>query len=286
MWLLASAVFPFVTVATQGFLGYGMAAFLTISAFVAAFYGPRWKVLLFGALMAYVGLSVYVTYMRDRGEIRSMVRSGSALPDRFNKVTGTLGSIEWFDLYNRDHLYRIDYRLNQDFLVGAAVVYLRNGHIPYALGSTYRDALLNVVPRALWPDKPTSAGSGDLVAMYTGLSFMGDTSVGVGQVMETHINFGTTGVVVAFLLIGGILILVDTRACEALRRGDIPQFLIWYMPGLSLLILGGSFVEVSASGAALWLVARLFGTWLKTLGPGRQAPRPMLTRDAVDVPEA
>ena len=54
------------TVFGQGFLGYGFAGMLTVFAFVASFYRPRWRILVLGVLLGYLGLSVYVTYMRDR----------------------------------------------------------------------------------------------------------------------------------------------------------------------------------------------------------------------------
>jgi hypothetical protein len=263
LWLLACASLPLITVATQGFLGYGMAAMVTVYAFVAAFYGPRWKVLVAGILMAYVGLSVYVTYMRDRGEIRTMVWGGSKLQDRINKVSDTLGNFEWFDIHNGDHLFRIDNRLNQDWLVGAAVEHLEGQYEPYARGSTYAEAVLAVIPRAWWPGKPMSAGSGDLVSTYTGITFDKNTSVGLGQLMECYVNFATWGVVTGFFVIGALVILVDRKAYAALHTGDIGQFALWYLPGLSLLNVGGSFVEATSSAGASLAMTFALNTAIK-----------------------
>ncbi len=47
------------------------------------------------------------------------------------------------------------------------------------------------IPRALWPNKPVVGGSGDLVSTYTGIRFADGTSVGIGQVLESFVNFGT-----------------------------------------------------------------------------------------------
>jgi hypothetical protein len=44
-----------------------------------------------------------------------------------------------------------------------------------------------------------------------------------------------------------------------MRDGDVRQFLSWYMPGLSLLAIGGSFVELTSSAAAAWALAKLVG---------------------------
>jgi hypothetical protein len=75
--------------------------------------------------------------------------------------------------------------------------------------------------------------------------------------MECYINFGTAGVVGGFLVIGAILAFVDRRAFQALSRGDVRTFTIWYLPSLSLLQVGGSLVEVTSSAAAAWLMATL-----------------------------
>jgi hypothetical protein len=258
-WLGATVALPVVTVATQGFLGYGFAAMMVVFTFVAAFYRPRWQTLAVGLVLGYVGLSVFVTYMRDRGEIRRAVWGGASVVDRADRLTDTFSHADWFHLSDTKQLDLIDSRLNQTYFVGAAADYINHGHVPFAYGGTVVDAMLAIVPRAIWPDKPVSAGSGDLVTKYTGFEFMEGTSVGVGQVLEAYVNFGTTGVVVGFLLIGGLIALVDLQARAALNRGDLPGLALWYLPGLSLLQVGGSLVEVTATAASAYLVARLLG---------------------------
>jgi hypothetical protein len=94
------------------------------------------------------------------------------------------------------------------------------------------------------------AGSGDLVSQYTGLRFPEGTSVGIGHVMESYVNFGTTGVAVGLFFIGVFLAVVDRMAAVRLQAGDAQSFFQWYLPGLSLLLLGGSFIEMTSSGAA------------------------------------
>jgi hypothetical protein len=254
-WLALSSLLPILTVVSQGFLGYGFAAMLTIFAFVGSFYRPRWKVIAAGLVLAYLGMSVYVTYMRDRNDIRAVVWGGKGLGDRARQLSDTFTEIEWFDLYDINHLNRIDERLNQDYLVGAAVAHLSRGVVQFANGGTFVDAALGVIPRALWPDKPVVGGSTDLVSTYTGYRFAEGTSVGVGQVMECYVNFGTAGVLVGFLFIGGLLALADRRAFRALSQGDVRHFTLWYLPSLSLLQVGGSLVEVTSSAAAGLLMA-------------------------------
>lgn len=254
-WLSATMMMPLVTVIGQGFLGYGFAAMLTVFAFVASFYRPRWKVVVLASVLGFLGLSVYVNYMRDRREIRAVVWAGAGVQDRVDQLKTTFATAEWFDPKSVDHLNLIDTRLNQDYLIGAAVDYIGSGFAEHARGATFWDALAAIIPRALWPNKPVVGGSGDLVSIYTGIRFADGTSVGIGQVLESFVNFGSTGVAVCFLALGAVLTWIDRSAFNRLQVGDANGFLIWYLPGLSLLQVGGSFMEVTSTAAAGLVVA-------------------------------
>ncbi len=258
LWLAATLLAPFITVVGQGFLGFGFAAMVIVAAFVASFYRPRWQVIAVGLLVAYGGLSIYVTYMRDRRDIRQVVWGGEALGSRVDRLAATVADFEWFDLHDIDHLHRIDERLNQDAFIGMAVDGIQSGAVPLAYGGTLWDATLALIPRAIWPDKPVRAGSGDLVSTYTGLTFDQDTSVGIGHVMECYVNFAMPGVIVGFLLIGAVVVYVDRSARAWLDRGDAARFAIRYVPGLSLLLVGGSFVEMTSSAAAAIVIVLAF----------------------------
>jgi hypothetical protein len=250
-WFMAGFCIPLFTTVSRGFAGYGTTATLAFLAFVGTFYRPRWwKLALVGFLAGYLGLSFYVTYMRDRQDIRMTVWGGQTLSNRLTQLYVTLSNFEWFDPSNDSHLQRIDMRMNQNSLVGAAVSYLDAGEQDFAHGDTLWEALMALVPRVLWPDKPIVAGSGDLVTAYTGIPFAEGTSVGIGQVMEFYVNFGTLGVVVGFLVLGMIMTIVDWSAYQHLKQGDWEKFVFWYLPGLNLLQVGGSLVEMTSSAAA------------------------------------
>lgn len=257
-WLVVGLCIPLFTIISGGFASFGIAATLAFLAFVGTFYHPRWwKLALVAFLTGYLGLSFYVSYMRDRTEIRETIWGGQTLSNRLARLYMTLSDFEWFDLSNDLHLQRIDDRLNQNHLVGAAVSYLDSGAQDFAQGDTLWEALLALVPRAVWPDKPIGAGSGNLVTTYTGISFAEGTSVGIGQVMEFYVNFGDVGVVLGFLVIGMIITVVDWSAYQPLKQGDWERFIFWYLPGLSLLQVGGSLVEVTSSAAAAAILSRL-----------------------------
>jgi hypothetical protein len=285
-WLTLSAIYPIGTVVTQGFLGYGAAATLAVASFVAVRYRPRGRVLVVALVVTYLALSVYVTYMRDRGSIRDSVWGGAAFSERFDRLLQSVSTFEWFDPTDTEHLARIDARLNQNALVGAAMTYLGQGNRSFANGQTIWDAIIAVIPRAIWPDKPVIAGSGSLVSDYTGIDFAYGTSVGIGPVLEFYINFGTPGVVVGFLVIGALIGALDRSAGRSLAGGHIDAFTYRYMPALSLMNVGGSLVELTSSAAAaiamVLLLNRLLlpifwreqatNRWRRTFGPSRWVP--------------
>jgi hypothetical protein len=255
--LALAGVMPFATVLGQGFLGYGAAAVMAVLCFNGSFIRPRWKVALCAVIVAYLGFSSYVTYMRDRNEIRRVVWGGESLTSRFTSVLGTVRETEWFDPYNPVHLQRIDLRLNQNYLVGASVEMLTAGAREFAKGETVLQAMVAIVPRALWPSKPVFAGSGDIVSTYTGISFAAGTSVGVGQVMEFYVNFGGIGVFVGFLILGALVAMFDAWAADKLWAGNWMHFAMFFLAGLGFIQAGGSLVEVISTVGAGMLAALL-----------------------------
>lgn len=256
-WIAAALVLPLVTVVSQGFLGYGAMAAMAVLAFVASFYRPRWQALAVGLALGYAGLSLYVTYMRDRGQIRETVWGGAPLEARLERWARTLRELEWFDPTSLAQLERIDGRLNQNLLVGAAVEAIESGSTRPAHGETLWYAALSLIPRAIWPERPVAAGSMGLAGRFTGIKFAAGTSVGLGHVLEFYVNFGTLGVVLGFLAVGAAVGTADRVARDRLVRGDWRGFVAWYLPGLAFLNVGGSLVELAGSSAAAVVVAYL-----------------------------
>jgi len=245
----AIVALPFVTILTRGFFGYGAAAACVVLAFIASFVRLSWKVIPVGLVIGYVGLSFYVTYMRGRNEVREVVWAGEAAKNRFDSVYKMMNGFEWFDPSNERQLWLIDTRMNQSFLAGAAVDSLSNSQA-YAYGETIWHAVVGLVPRVLWPNKPTSGGSGTLVSDYTGIRFPEGTSVGIGQVMEFYINFGTTGLMLCFLVLGVALTIIDDFARQRLVSGDWYAFALWFTVGIPFLQVAGQLVEITSSAAA------------------------------------
>ena len=263
LWMSLFLLFPVLTVILWGFLGFGVAAVLSGATFVAARYKPRWLVVIGGAALVFLGLSLYNVYMGIRGDIRGVVWGGASMSDRIGTTASALeDNWSWFDYQSKTHLETIDSRLNQNFLVGRAYLNVETGSVRLVKGETLYRAVVALVPRILWPGKPTFAGSGDLVSRFTGIHFAAGTSVGIGHVMELYMNFGVPGLVVGFGVIGLCLAFLDDQAGRWLAAGNVERFLLCYVVGQSLLIVIGTFAEIppcAIGGALLCLaVTRVF----------------------------
>lgn len=271
-------IIPCVTIVVQGFLGYGVMALSIIMIFCAQFFRPRWILVLGFVVSCYIGLSVYTSYMKGRNELRSAVWDDDAtLSDKLDKFTGLLENAEWFDPTNSDHLELIDTRLNQNALVGAAVSYLGNTD-EFAKGDTLWEAVIGMVPRLIWHDKPIEAGSGGLATRFTGIDFAAGTSVGVGPVLELYANFGTAAVVIGFLLLGIVIKVIDVMAGLHLIWGDWYGFGAYCLVGISFLNVSGSFVETSMGAMASLVLAKFVNRVLKRAN--KTTPPVPLDRDA------
>lgn len=278
-WLMLALVFPLLTTVGQGFLGYGITAMMIVMSFAGSFYRPRWKVLVGALLSIYLGLSLFVTYLRDREELRRIVwEERESFGVRLLYIQHMITDFELFDLHNEEHLWRINARLNQNVLVGEAIDYIGNGNESFAQGSTIRDAFAAMVPRIIWPDKPMAAGSGDLVSQYTGQEFAEGTSVGIGHVMELYVNYGSTGILVGFFLLGMVLSLFDFSAGNHLRKGDWPGFVFWLLPGMGFSHVGGSFVEMTSTIICSILFCFLVNKFILPEFAGHRPMGKLLTR--------
>jgi hypothetical protein len=263
VWLAVACTVPlFVSMVTQGFLGFGFAMSLPVLALVAVQSARRRYLVVGVPILLYAALSLYVTYMTYRRELRAAVWGGRTVAERVDVMAAIGSNWEWLDVQDHEHLYRVDQRMNQNYLLGVAVMRLERGRVDFARGATIGDAAMALVPRALWPEKPVSVGSGDLVTRFTGIRFARGTSVGIGHVMELYVNFATLGLCVGFALLGATICAVDFAAARRLKAGNVSGFLLWYLPALPLLSVGDSLVALTSGAAAGVVVAWMVGRWI------------------------
>lgn len=278
-WLMLAVCFPLFTAVNQGFLGFGIAALIVIFAFVSTFYRPRWKVIVGAMLAMYLGLSLFVTYFRDRAELRQIVwYQRPSVWTRLESVADTLLKFEWIDFARIEHLERIDERLNLNTQVGMSIEYLYLGYEEFARGGTLVDAACGMIPRILWPGKPARAGGNELVSKYTGLDFSEETSVGIGQVMEFYVNFGLPCVIVGFFLFGALLGALDRIAGSLLARGDWQGCVLWFLAGVGMVQAGGSLVDITMTVVSSMIFCLLVNGLLLNRYAGRILSLPLLRR--------
>jgi hypothetical protein len=286
-WQIGACIFllPMLTVLVMGFLGYGINAVLILCAFVAVAGVPRRTVLIGGSILGFSLLSIWAVYMGVRTQIRESVWGNEAIDQRARvAATSVQSHWEWFSIADTNQLDKIDERLNQNSLLGAAVRELESGRVKYAQGETLQNVLYSLIPRVFWPDKPAFAGSGGLVTRFTGIEFGAGTSVGIGHVMELYVNYGKTGVLVGFAIIGAFLATLDVAAARYLYVGRIEEFLLCFVAGTTLLTVGGVLAESPpafvGSMALTLLVSRVFApamnarvTRLERAGQAGKRPR-------------
>ena len=262
---------PLATLSTAGFIGYGVNWVLSVVAFQFSLSRRRVWFYLSAPLVAFVGLSLFVAYMGERSGIRDLVwKENAGMTERLARISQIIIDFRPLDLTAPHHVEALEDRLNQNYLVGVGVERLQSGVVGLHFGDTF--PAWSLIPRAIWPDKPDIGGGGDLVSEFTGIRFQGDTSVGVGQVLEFYMNFGQPGVVIGFLIWGFALTRIDHRVAYALHEGDMPSLLRWAMPGLTLIAPGGNLSEIIVAAVGAMVSAQVLAA---TPTFGARARRPL-----------
>jgi hypothetical protein len=258
LWLTLALLplLPLATLVTGGFIGYGICWMLSVVAFLFVIVRQRVWFYLAAPLVAYLGLSLFVTYMGQRSAIREIVwQQQAGIVERLDRVSKIATEFQFFDFRYSTHLTALDDRLNQNAYVGRAIERLASGWVDFAYGGTIPFSAL--IPRAVWPDKPMVGGGGTLVRDFTGIEFDRYTSIGAGQVFEFYVNFALLGVIAGFLFLGFLLMRLDGGITRALESGDAHGLLLRALPGLALLQPGGNLVEILVAVAGAIVIAHL-----------------------------
>ena len=253
--LMMLPLLPLSTLVTGGFLGFGTIWLVTVLAFLFSIARRRIWFILGAAPAIYLGLSLFVTYMHERSELRAFIWSDTGLIARAETAANLITKFTLLDLSKEAHQEALAGRLNQNFLIGLIMQRHENGYFELYRGGTV--PLWALVPRAVWPDKPPVGGSGTLAADTSGLHFAAGTSVGIGQVAEFYINFGREGVVLGFFVWGLVLSQFDAIIRQAFARLDAKMFIAGTLPGLSLVQPLSSLLEILVSFVAALITVRL-----------------------------
>lgn len=260
-WSVAALIYPFLMLLLGGFLSFGAAALLVAASCLMVSTRSQVKLVITTVLCGFIGLTVFVNYFAHRTEFRETAWSDASFGARVSAAGALFSNFKLFDTSDQEQLVAIDRRLNQNLFVGLAAMRLEQEQVAYLYGKSVWNGVIALIPRALWPDKPATGGSGTIVADMTGLHLNEETSWGVGNVMEFQINFGTPGVVIGFLILGFIIGWLDYKATLADARGDIPKLITFFLVGLAFIQPNGSITEMTG-GAAAAAVASFFWRFL------------------------
>jgi hypothetical protein len=207
-------------------------------------------------LGGYLGGSLYVNYYIGRDAIRAAAWSGASFSEKYDVIYSTISNGELLDLSNISHLAAFQDRLNQNLFIGLAASRIDKSTVEMLYGRSLYEGAIALIPRALWPNKPVKAGSGNLIPEMTGLALdTEETAWGVGSVMEFYINYGNYGVIIGFLFMGWLLSRWDRRCFESIESGDFGRSITYFLPAMALLQPLASLVEITSGLAAAIIAA-------------------------------
>jgi hypothetical protein len=249
-------VLPLATLVTGGFIGFGTIWAVSVVSFLFVIARRRIWFYLTTPLVIFLGLSLFVTYYQQRDSIRQTIwHEDAGVFERLEKVSTLVTDFQFFDMSNVGHLFALDERLNQNYLVGLGVRRHQEGVVDLLYGGTV--PLWALVPRAIWPDKPSVGGGKEVVANFTGIEFVEGTSVGAGQVLEFYMNFGVPGVLTGFAVFGFIFMRLDQGVMRALAMRNFYDLIKLILPGLAMLQPLGNLLEILVATVSAIITSRL-----------------------------
>jgi hypothetical protein len=153
-----------------------------------------------------------------------------------------------------------------DFIHQVAHIYsMTPSVIPYQYGGTYSFFIVAMIPRVIWPDKPTAGSANNFYAVSYGVSTeegVKTTTFGISILGEAFINFGWFGVGLIMLL-QGIVIGMLHHAFGSDSSGPGGQaiflaFFVYFLNGIgsSAEIMFGGILQNLLCGYFLLLWAR------------------------------
>lgn len=238
LWISLGVLIPLIYLVVWGFTSYGFIALTVCIGFWLAVVSRRRVsikgMVVIGGLATYGLLMLFVAWMSYREEIRSAIWGGASLTERVSVVADGVQHTRILLPTDFESLDWLNLRLNQGLLVGKAIE--MHAAVPELrlYGETIVLSAAAVVPRFLWPEKPTM-GQSAFVAENTGLTFARSANFGSGAVFEFFVNFGWAGVFVGFMALGYIVRRIDRSAGRALAEGRLIDCARSFLVGLALI---------------------------------------------------
>ena len=119
----------------------------------------------------------------------------------------------------------------------AMVMQMTPTQVPYQNGRLYKYLAISLVPRAIWPDKPSFSEANQFYQVAYGITDrrdLGRVSMSVGTIAESYINFGWFGPAFVMLMIGLLLNIIRRYFLDA-EQGEFLRCLgIALLPNLMI----------------------------------------------------
>lgn len=274
-------VWPIITVVTAGFLVFATSFVISFSIFSLHLVKKPVRHIILLPVVAYIALSFFTGYYSVRADLRGTIWYGgedASLSVRAQLAGNLIHAFHFFDLTNPEHLAPIDERINYNQFTGLTLARIQDGVVDYAYGSTIVDAMLMVIPRAIWLDKPISLGGDEIVEYYAGVGLL-QGSLSPGNLMEFYLNFGTLGVIIGFMLLGTVVGISDEMAGVFLARKDLFNFAAILVPSFSFLVVGGALAGIVGSAVSGFLTVSFANVWIRAIASRKiDRERPVLKK--------
>ncbi len=208
-YLLLLVVTGWEMLAGAGFFsGFKTPLFYLVLALFTVYAKPTVRGMVLGAAMTCAMIYLGCVWMSIKGPYREFLNQGTGQQvvlvspkERVVKLGDLLAGWRAADL--PDGAERLVKRIEYVDYFSAALGIVP-AVVPYQDGLIWRRAVENLIPRLVWPGKPVLNDS-DITRRYTGVMVAGaneGTSIGIGYMAESYVDFGPYGMFVPILFLG------------------------------------------------------------------------------------
>ena len=206
-------------------------------------------------LFTSLGIFIVLLIQSVKGEYRqkTWTNNSGADPVYFAQLVGEkLGDVG--ATLDPESLFFLSVRMNQGWLVAVTMKRVPERY-PFANGETiFNSVAASIVPRFLWPDKPTAGGAENLKRFW-GYSMVG-YSMNIGPLGEAYANFDVVGGAIYMLFYGLFFNFMLSGLLKASEKR--PTIVLW----LPFLFYYAISVETDALTTMGSLIKGVFFTWL------------------------
>lgn len=234
-WIALAALVPIYYFAVFGFLSYGFLFGIILASFWIAQIHKKSatstiKLALLSIATIYLILTAFVGWMTFRDEIRLIVWGGDS-GSVWDTLLLAISKTELFSPWNFSALDQLNLRLDLPLFIGRMIEQHELNPSLQLFGESILIIPLVVLPRFMWPGKPTRGGS-DFMETHTGIHLSDSATFGTGSTFEFYVNFGYVGVFLLFIVMGWIIRRLDLSAVRALQSGDLFRFARLFVVGV------------------------------------------------------